>query len=59
MHMKVKVGIGESNAIDDTKIFPVVPMVVLSYVHADGDFNPKRVVVPRVHGGLHQLESTK
>ena len=26
MHMKVNVGRGESNAIDDMKIFPVVPI---------------------------------
>ena len=27
--------------------------VVLSYIHVDGDFNPRRVTVARVHGGLH------
>ena len=27
--------------------------VVLSYIHVDGDFNPRRVTVVRVHGGLH------
>src|SRR3990170_599863 len=26
---------------------------VLSYIHVDGDFNPRRVTVARVHGGLH------
>ena len=28
-------------------------LVVLSYIHIDGDFNPRRVTVERVHGGLH------
>ena len=27
--------------------------MVLSYIHVDGDFNPRRVTVVRVHGGLH------
>src|SRR3954463_893640 len=27
--------------------------VVLSYIHVDGDFNPRRVTVARVHGELH------
>ena len=27
--------------------------VVLSYIHVDGDFNPQRVTVARVHTGLH------
>ena len=27
--------------------------MVLSYIHVDGDFNPQRVMVARVHGGLH------
>ena len=27
--------------------------MVLSYIHVDGDFNPRRVTVSRVHGGLH------
>ena len=26
---------------------------MLSYVHVDEDFNPQRVTVARVHGGLH------
>ena len=26
---------------------------MLSYIHVDGDFNPRRVTVARVHGGLH------
>ena len=26
---------------------------MLSYIHIDGDFNPRRVTVARVHGGLH------
>ena len=26
---------------------------MLSYIHVDGDFNPRRVTVERVHGGLH------
>ena len=28
-------------------------MVMLSYVHVDGDFDPQRVTAARVHGGLH------
>ena len=35
------------------EIFGVVLIVVLSYVHIDGDFNPRRVMVARVHEGLH------
>src|SRR6266511_4912944 len=27
--------------------------MVLSYIHVDGDSNPRRVTVARVHGGLH------
>ena len=27
--------------------------VVLSYIHVEGHFNPRRVTVARVHGGLH------
>ena len=27
---------------------------MLSYIHVDGDFNPRRVTVARVHGGLYQ-----
>ena len=27
--------------------------MVLSYIHVDGDFNPRRVTAARVHGGLH------
>ena len=27
--------------------------MVLSYIHVDGDFNPRRVTVAQVHGGLH------
>ena len=27
--------------------------VVQSYIHFDGDFNPRRVTVAQVHGGLH------
>ena len=27
--------------------------MVLSYIHVDGDFNPRRVTIARVHGGLH------
>ena len=26
---------------------------MLSYIHVHGDFNPQRVTVTRVHGGLH------
>ena len=26
---------------------------MLSYIHVDGDFNPRRVTVARVHGGIH------
>ena len=26
---------------------------MLSYIHVDGDFNPRRVMAARVHGGLH------
>ena len=26
---------------------------MLSYIHVDGDINPRRVTVARVHGGLH------
>ena len=26
---------------------------MLSYVHVDGDFNPRRVTAARVHEGLH------
>ena len=26
---------------------------MLSYIHVDGDFNPRRVTVARVHTGLH------
>ena len=32
---------------------------MLSYIHVDGDFNPWRVTVARVHGGLHHEGSTK
>ena len=34
-------------------------LVVLSYIHVDGDFNPRRVTVVRFHGGLHPRRSTK
>ena len=38
----------------DTEIFySWFRQVVLSYIHVDGDFNPRRVTVVRVHGGLH------
>ena len=26
---------------------------MLSYIHVDGDFNPRRVTAARVHGGIH------
>ena len=42
-----------ANAIGDTEIFGVVPIGGLSYIHVDGDFNPRRVTVARVHEGLH------
>ena len=32
--------------------------VVLSYIHVDGDFNPRRVTAARVHGGLHPKRVT-
>ena len=48
--MKVKGGDWRSRRNDDTEIF--YPCV-LSYIHFDGDFNPRRVTVARVHGGLH------
>jgi hypothetical protein len=28
-------------------------LVVLSYIHVDGDFNPHRVTAARVHEGIH------
>ena len=47
---KVKgMGLECANVIGDSEIFGVV----LSYIHVDGDFNPRRVTVARVHGGLH------
>ena len=30
---------------------------MLSYIHVDEDFNPRRVTVARVHGGLHPRRS--
>ena len=32
--------------------------MVLSYIHVDGDFNPQRVTVARVHTGLHPQRVT-
>ena len=46
-------GLECANAIGDTEIFGVVPICLLSYIHVGGDFNPRRVTVARVHGGLH------
>ena len=38
----------------DTVIFEQwFRLVVLSYIHVDGDFNPRRVTATRVHRGLH------
>ena len=30
---------------------------MLSYIHVDGDFNPRRVTAARVRGGLHPRRS--
>ena len=30
---------------------------MLSYIHIDGDFNARRVMAARVHGGLHPRRS--
>ena len=32
---------------------------MLSYIHVDGDFNPRRVTTARDHGGLRPRRSTK
>ena len=46
-------GLEDSNAIGDTDVFVVVPIGGAIVHHVDGDFNPRRVTVARVHGGLH------
>ena len=46
-------GLECANAIGDTEIFGVVPIGGAIVHHVDGDFNPRRVTVAQVHGGLH------
>ena len=45
--------------LETRRFFPWFRLVVLSYIHVDGAFNPRRVTVARVHGGLHPWRSTK
>ena len=47
-----------ANAIGDTEIFGVVPIGGAIVHHVDRDFNPQRVTVARVHGGLHPQRVT-
>ena len=39
--------------METRRIFAWFRQVVLSYIHVDGDFNPRRVMAARVHAGLH------
>src|SRR3954463_13817629 len=43
--------------LETRMFFPWFGQVVLSYIHVSGDFNPRRVTVARVHGGLHPRRS--
>ena len=53
LHMKVKGrSLEGANAIQTRRFLAWFRQVVLSYIHVDGDFNPRRVTVARVHGGL-------
>ena len=54
LHMKVKGRSLRRQTKLETRMFlSWFRQVVLSFIHVDGDFNPRRVTVARVHGGLH------
>ena len=46
-------GLECANAMKTQRFLAWFRYVVLSYIHVDGDSNPQRVMVVRVHRGLH------